>query len=281
MALAGGVDEGVQRRQRAAVHEQRAGGLHRGAGLQRARQRRGGQARVVPRLARLLLGIGQGGPGLQALQLGDDASAQHAVGRVGVLAHPRQGALAQLGRARRQLRAEVALGQQRLLAQGGSAGVGLGLLGHGVQFAAHGITQAADVQGPQQREVGRGAVPLALQAQAGGQLRHLPHGAGQRRRQQADGVRQRLARRIQADVGVGRRAQRGAGDGHRRPAQPLHGLAAQAGAFHLARGGRQPVGAGEQQLLGLRVAQGLGRRAGLGLDGGRGQAQGQQRRRSM
>ena len=46
-------------------------------------------------------------------------------------------------------------------------------------------------------------------------------------------------------------------------------------------GGRQPVGAGEQQLLGLRVAQGLGRRAGLGLDGGRGQAQGQQRRRSM
>ena len=36
-----------------------------------------------------------------------------------------------------------------------------------------------------------------------------------------------------------------------------------------------------KQLLGLRVAQGLGRRAGLGLDGGRGQAQGQQRRRSM
>ena len=270
-----GVDEVGQGLHGAVQHEQRAGGRHAVAGLERARKGGAGQLGVIARLAGVAAGFFQRRAGLQPLHAGDHAGIQHPLRGGVMLLDGGQRCFAQHGGPFGQLSAEVALHQQGGHLVAGLAGIGFGLLRLGLQQAACGVAGAPHVEGPDGRDRRRGVALAAVERVAGGQVRQLRQWAGQRRGQVRQDAGQHAVERVQVHVqvgvvGVGRAAQV-----HHRAAQALHGVAAQLCAFNgVARGG-ELVGA-LAQLLQRRVERhglGLGRQGAQDQGAGSGKAQ--------
>ncbi len=250
-----------QRRQRLAVDEQGTADRKRPGSLYGACQRRRAASRARSCAWRRLLpaSIRQGSTGLQAFDLGEQPGPQHFLRCRIVLAYRIQGLLAQLCRTLGQLGAKVALHQQTMQRQGIATRIGQGFVGLRLQTTAHRLGVPPEVQGPQQRQAGRGPVVAPLQAVVTGQLRQLPGHPAQDRRELSQDAVQRMPGRIQIHIHVGFVTVSHARDGHRGASQSLHPFPTQARALHGLGTGGQSMG------LRLQLLPGLGKTDGRGL----------------
>jgi hypothetical protein len=177
------------------------------------------QPGIVVGLARLLLGVGQGGTGLQAFDLGNNAGLQHALGRVIMRPNAFQGAAAQRRIPIGQLRREVTLHQQglKLRTTAGRIATASSVMASSSPRTA---SPSPPIDRPDGGQAGRAYIALALQIVVARQAGQLRDRAAQLGRQKRDTVTERTPCGIQIHVDIGRIAIRHAGDGDRRPPSP-------------------------------------------------------------